>query len=64
MHTADWYRRKAEECATLAKTARSNEERARNYALAEHYMRRAMDELAVSDSPGKAFHQHETRAGQ
>jgi hypothetical protein len=64
MHTADWYRRKAEECATRAKTARSNEERARNYALAEQYIRRAMDELVLSDSAGKAARQRETRAGQ
>jgi hypothetical protein len=64
MHTADWYRRKAEKCASRAKTARSNEERARNYALAEHYMRRAMDELVPSVSPGKAASQREARAGQ
>jgi hypothetical protein len=64
MRTADWYRRKAEECATRAKTARSNEERARYYALAEHYLRQAMDELVPSVSPGKAASQRETRAGQ
>jgi hypothetical protein len=45
MPTADWYRRKAEECVSLAKTAIMNEERARHYALAEQYMRLATDEL-------------------
>ena len=45
MPTADWYRHKAEESVSLAKTAIMNEERARHYALAEHYMRLAMDEL-------------------
>jgi hypothetical protein len=48
MHTADSYRQKAEECVARAKAARSNEERARNYELAEQYMRLAMDELAPS----------------
>jgi hypothetical protein len=55
MPTADWYRRKAEECATRAKTAITNEERARNYALAERYIRRAMDKLVPSESLGKAL---------
>jgi hypothetical protein len=55
MPTAEWYRRKAEECATCAKTAISNEERARNYALAERYMRRAMAELVPFESLGKAL---------
>ena len=32
MPTADWYRRKAEESVSLAKTAIINEERARHYA--------------------------------
>jgi hypothetical protein len=54
MHTADWYRRKAEKCATRAKTARSNEERARYYALAAHYLRRATGELALSDAQHRA----------
>jgi hypothetical protein len=45
MPTADWYRRKADECISLAKAAILNRERAGHYALAEHYMRLAMDEL-------------------
>jgi len=45
MRTADWYRKKADECVALAKTATLNEERARHYALADHYMRLARDAL-------------------
>jgi hypothetical protein len=45
MHTAAWYRKKAEECVSRAKTATKNEDRARNWALAEHYTRLAMDQL-------------------
>jgi hypothetical protein len=48
MPAADSYRQKAEECVARAKAAMSNEERARNYELAEQYMRLAMDELAPS----------------
>lgn len=45
MQTADWYLRKADECAALAKVATMNEERARHYARAERYMQLAMDAL-------------------
>jgi hypothetical protein len=45
MPTPDWYRCKADECVSLAKTAISNGEKARLYALAEYYLRLAMDEL-------------------
>jgi len=45
MATADWYRRIADECASSAKMAIMNQERARLSALSERYMRLAMDEL-------------------
>ena len=45
MPTADWYRCKADECISLAKSALLNEEKVRLYALAEYYLRLAMDEL-------------------
>jgi hypothetical protein len=57
MRTAEWYRKKADECVSRAKTAIKNEERARNWALAEHYTRLAMDQLISStgeDKPGSA----------
>jgi hypothetical protein len=54
MPTADTYRKKAEECVASAKAAMSNEERACNYELAEHYMRLAMDELSHPPSGGGA----------
>ena len=55
MHTAAWYRKKAEECVSRAKTATKNEERARNWALAEHYTRLAMDQLIPSeDKPARS----------
>jgi hypothetical protein len=41
-----FYLRKADECVIAAKAATLNEERARHYSLAEHYMRLAMDELS------------------
>ena len=44
MPTAEFYRQKADECVATAKMATLNEEKARQYALAEHYMRLAMDE--------------------
>jgi hypothetical protein len=44
MPTADFYRQKADECVAAAKIATQNEEKARQYALAEHYMRLAMDQ--------------------
>jgi hypothetical protein len=44
MPTSDFYRQKAGECVAAAKVATRNEEKARQYALAEHYMRLAMDE--------------------
>ena len=40
MPTADWYRCKADECISLAKSALLNEEKVRLYALAEYYLRR------------------------
>jgi hypothetical protein len=49
MPTADWYRRIADECVSSAKTAIMNQERARLYALAERYMRLAMDELKTTE---------------
>jgi hypothetical protein len=45
MSTPDWYRRKADECVSLAKAAISNGEKARLYMLAEYYLRLSMDEL-------------------
>jgi hypothetical protein len=45
MPTAEFYRQKAEECVAAAKMATLNEERVRQYALAEHYIRLAMDEF-------------------
>jgi hypothetical protein len=53
MHTAAWYRKKADECVSRAKTATKNEERARNWALAEHYTRLAMDQLISKTGEGK-----------
>ena len=35
MPTADFYRQKADECVAAAKIATQNEEKARQYALAE-----------------------------
>jgi hypothetical protein len=51
MPSAEFYRRKADECVVAAKTATLNEERARHYALAEHYMRLAMDKLKLDPKP-------------
>lgn len=48
MRTEEFYRRKADKCVAAAKMATLNEERARQYALAEHYMRLAMDVLNAS----------------
>jgi hypothetical protein len=47
MPTADFYRQKADECVAAAKVATRNEEKARQYALAEHYMRLAMDRASL-----------------
>jgi hypothetical protein len=54
MPTAEFYRQKAEECVAAAKMATLNEERVRQYALAEHYIRLAMDEsLSANQKPCK-----------
>jgi hypothetical protein len=53
MLTAERYRRKAEECVALAKTAVLNQERARQYALAEHYTRLAMEALISTEQRHK-----------
>ena len=57
MPSADWYRRKADECVALAKGATINKERARHWAVAEHYMQLSMDELkdAEASKPIHAF---------
>jgi hypothetical protein len=44
MPTEQFYRQKADKCVAAAKMAKLNEERVRQYALAEHYIRLAMDE--------------------
>jgi hypothetical protein len=51
MPAVEWYHRKAEECVALAKAASLNDERARLYALAEYYMR-----LALNPRTGEARH--------
>jgi hypothetical protein len=53
MPTTEWYRRLADECVSSAKMAIMNEERARLYALAERYMRLAMDELKTANGANK-----------
>ena len=45
MSSEEFYRQKADECVVAAKAATLNEERARHYALADYYMRLAIDEL-------------------
>ena len=47
--TAERYRRKADECVALAKSAISNEVRALHYAMAERYLRLAEDETKKND---------------
>jgi hypothetical protein len=51
MPSAEFYRRKADEYVVAAKAATLNKERARYYALAEHYVRFAMDELKRDPKP-------------
>jgi hypothetical protein len=53
MPTAEWFRRKADEHVALAKAAVSNEDRARNYGIADHYFRLSRDEPGRSKSPVK-----------
>jgi hypothetical protein len=48
MPRPEWYRRKADECAALAQSATMNEEKARHWAVAEHYMRLATDEIKAA----------------
>jgi hypothetical protein len=48
MPSAKWYRRKADECVALAKAATMNEEKARHWAVAEHYVRLATDEIKAA----------------
>jgi hypothetical protein len=55
MPTAEWYRRLADECVSSAKMAIMNEERARLYALAERYIRLAMDELKTTERVNGAY---------
>jgi hypothetical protein len=67
MHTAEWYRKKAEECVSRAKTATKNEERARNWALAEHYTRLAMDQLIPNtggDKPARSASAASVQSGR
>jgi hypothetical protein len=49
MHTAEFYRKKAEQAAAAAKIATLNEDKAREYARAEHYMRLALDKLQPTE---------------
>jgi hypothetical protein len=61
MPKAEFYRQKADECVVAAKTATLNEERARHYALAEHYMRLAMEQLKRDPnrtSPSRSINGH------
>jgi hypothetical protein len=48
---AERYRRQAEECIALAKTAIRNEVRALHYAMAERYLRLAENEAKSEAKP-------------